>query len=33
MPTGKGTYGKKVGRPAAKKKVEKKKVDKKKGKK
>ena len=33
MPTGKGSYGKKVGRPTAKKKVDKKKVDKKKGKK
>tara|TARA_R110000764_G_scaffold67319_1_gene140051 strand:- start:644 stop:745 length:102 start_codon:yes stop_codon:yes gene_type:complete len=33
MPAGKGTYGKKVGRPAAKKKVDKKKVDKKKAKK
>ena len=33
MPAGKGSYGKKVGRPPAKKKVDKKKVDKKKGKK
>jgi len=33
MPTGKGSYSKKVGRPPAKKKVDKKKVDKKKGKK
>jgi|TARA_R110000765_G_scaffold190_1_gene540 hypothetical protein len=33
MPTGKGSYGKKVGRPPAKKKVDKKKVDKKKDKK
>tara|TARA_R110000803_G_scaffold60763_3_gene120207 strand:- start:393 stop:494 length:102 start_codon:yes stop_codon:yes gene_type:complete len=33
MPTGKGSYGKKVGRPAAKKKVDKKKMDKKKAKK
>ena len=31
MPAGKGTYGKKVGRPPAKKKVDKKKVEKKKG--
>jgi len=33
MPTGKGSYNKKVGRPPDKKKVEKKKVDKKKAKK
>ena len=32
MPAGKGTYGKKVGRPSTKKKVDKKKVDKKKAK-
>tara|TARA_R110000782_G_scaffold241886_1_gene328327 strand:+ start:409 stop:510 length:102 start_codon:yes stop_codon:yes gene_type:complete len=33
MPAGKGTYGKKVGRPATKKKTDKKKMDKKKSKK